>query len=108
MPLTGLDRCNFQGHELDSAFSYRNGLLVGYCTRCEARVEIPWFRGGTVSVLAAAMARQALVMQRPAASVLDDLGHVEGLLRDDLTHVEEALALVRQARDRTIRLRSMQ
>lgn len=106
LPLMGLERCQGLGHELDSTFSYRNGLLVGYCCRCEARVEIPWFRGGTVAVLAAAMAAEASDLQQPAASVLTDLDQVEGLLREDLRHVEQALGLVSRARKQVEQRRS--
>lgn len=99
IPLMGTERCEGLGHELDSTFSYRNGLLVGYCCRCEARVEIPWFKGGTVSVLASEMASQAVTLAEPSASVLDDLRQVEGLLNDDLADVERVLAQVRRARE---------
>jgi hypothetical protein len=108
LPLMGVERCQGLGHELDSMFSYLNGLLVGYCIRCEARVEVPWFRGGTAAVLGAVMARQALNLQRPAASVLEDLEQVEGLLSEDLAQVAQVLALVRNARTRAIRRQAMQ
>lgn len=106
LPLTGVDRCLGLGHELSEAFSYRNGLLVGYCVRCEARVEIPWFRGGTMAVLAEAMATEAVALDQPQRSVLDDLAQVEGLLVEDLAVVGQVLALVRQAHEHVTRRRS--
>lgn len=94
LPLTGLDRCRGQGHELESVFGYSSGLLIGYCLRCDARVEIPWFRGGTAAALARAMTTEALKLNRPAASVVEDLDQVLGLLREDAAAVETAKNLV--------------
>lgn len=96
LPLMGEDRCKGFGHELGETIEYSNGLLVGYCSRCPARVEIPWFRGGTMVALARAMVVEALQMPRPALSVLEDLDHVEGLLRDDIAELKQVLGQVRQ------------
>lgn len=104
----GIERCQGLGHELDSMFSYLNGLLVGYCVRCDARVEVPWFYGGTAAVLGAVMANQAMGILNPKPSVLEDLDQIEGLLSDDLARVAQVLALVRNARTRVIRRRAMQ
>lgn len=108
LPLAGAERCEGLGHELDSMFSYLNGLLVGYCVRCDARVEVPWFYGGTAAVLGAVMANQAMGILNPKPSVLADLDQIEGLLSDDLARVAQVLALVRNARTRVIRRRAMQ
>lgn len=95
--MSGRERCDSLGHELQPVFSYLNGLLVGYCTRCEARVEIPWFRGGTMAVLGTTMAAEALRIVRPEASVVEDLTQIAGLLEEDLDQVREVLALVHRA-----------
>jgi hypothetical protein len=94
-PLEGEARCHAFGHELDNRAEYLNGLIVGYCARCSARVEIPWFRGGTVHALAIYMVEEAAGMARPAPSVLTDLEQVAGLLSEDISALSEARRMVR-------------
>lgn len=92
LPLYGDQRCFNYGHELDCLGEYTNGLFVGYCTRCSARVEMPWFRGGTIAALAEYMAAEAETLMRPSASVIADLEQVVGLLEDDLRMLKETRA----------------
>jgi hypothetical protein len=84
LPLFGEERCVNYGHELENRAEYTNGLIVGYCIRCSARVEIPWFRGGTISALAKAMTEEARGFTQPAQSVMTDLNHVINLVNEDL------------------------
>jgi hypothetical protein len=96
-PLFGENRCHAYGHELEQRCEYLNGLIVGYCCRCSARVEIPWFRGGTTAALGAAMAAEATRLQRPAPSVLADLEQVAGLLTEDIARLNAVRRDVRRA-----------
>lgn len=96
-PLYGEERCATYGHELESRAEYLNGLIVGYCGRCSARVEIPWFRGGTVAPLARYMLHEALSLTRPAPTVLEDLEQIASLLTEDIAELNEARRLVRRA-----------
>ncbi len=96
-PLFGEARCLAYGHELENRCEYLNGLVVGYCCRCSARVEIPWFRGGTMAALGAAMAAEATRLQRPAPSVLADLEQIAGLLTEDIAKLNAVRRDVRRA-----------
>jgi hypothetical protein len=89
MPLYGEARCAAYGHELENRAEYSNGLIIGYCGRCSARVEIPWFRGGTMAPLARFMIQEALGLDRPAPSVLDDLEHLAGLVAEDIAELNQ-------------------
>lgn len=96
-PLYGEARCLTYGHELENRCEYSNGLIVGYCCRCSARVEIPWFRGGTMAALAAYMVAETSHLQRPHASVLADLEQVAGLLGEDISRLNAVRRDVRRA-----------
>jgi hypothetical protein len=89
MPLYGDDRCKNYGHELDFRCEYANGMLVGYCTRCSARIEMPWFRGGTISALARFMTDEASEMENPSTTVLTDLDQLLGLVDEDIAELTE-------------------
>ena len=94
--LFGDERCAIYGHELENRANYLNGLIVGYCGRCSARVEIPWFRGGTMVALARYMIEEAVTFENPAPSVLTDLEQVAGLLSEDISELNEARRQIRQ------------
>lgn len=96
MPLYGEARCAAYGHELEHRVDYDNGLIVGYCNRCSARVEIPWFRGGSMAALARFMVQEAMGFERPAPSVLEDLEQVASLLGEDISELNEARRLIRR------------
>jgi hypothetical protein len=96
-PLYGEVRCNTYGHELENRAEYLNGLIIGYCGRCSARVEIPWFRGGTMSALARHMTQEALTLERPAPSVLVDLEQIATLLSEDISELNSVRRLLRRA-----------
>lgn len=96
VPLSGEVRCATYGHELEHRCEHANGLIVGYCCRCSARVEIPWFRGGTMAALGAHMAEEADGLARPAPEVLMDLEHVVGLLGEDIIRLVEVRREVRR------------
>lgn len=96
-PLYGEARCAMYGHELENRCEYLNGLIVGYCSRCDARVEIPWFTGGTMTALATFMADEAERMARPAPKVLADLEHVAELLAADVTELNAVRRRIRRA-----------
>lgn len=98
LPLQGAQRCVGFGHELGPLIEYGNGLLVGYCVRCETRVEIPWFQGGTICALAKTMAEEALQIEAPAVTVLEDLDQILGLLDDDIDQLTTTARLVRATR----------
>lgn len=102
-PLYGEIRCHTFGHELDNRAEYLNGLIVGYCARCSARVEIPWFRGGTMQALATYMIEEAARMERPAPSVVADLEQVAGLLSEDITALTDVRRLVRKAQRQALK-----
>lgn len=102
-PLYGEVRCATYGHELENRAEYENGLVIGYCSRCSARVEIPWFQGGTMAALARYMTREALSFERPAPSVLDDLEQVASLLSEDIASLNEARRLVRRVQHALIK-----
>jgi hypothetical protein len=97
MPLFGEARCAAYGHELENRAEYTNGLIVGYCGRCDARVEIPWFRGGTMAPLARHMLHEALSLTKPAPSVLADLEQIASLLTEDIAELNEVRRIVRRA-----------
>lgn len=97
VPLEGDFRCSTYGHELESRCDYSNGLIIGYCCHCDARVEIPWFRGGTAAPLARYMAIDAGHLTHPNPAVIADLEQVAGLLGDDIAELNEARRQVRQA-----------
>src|SRR3982751_5678924 len=94
-PLFGAERCASYGHELENRCEYLNGLIVGYCCRCSDRVEIPWFRGGTMAALATAMIEEAERFTRPATSVLTDLEQVAGLLTEDIGRLNSVRRRIR-------------
>ncbi len=98
VPLDGEQRCQHFGHELQHRCEYSNGLIVGYCCRCPARVEIPWFRGGTMAALGQYMIDEAEHFTRPAPSVLADLDQVAGLLGEDILRLQEVRRRVCQLR----------
>lgn len=100
--LYGEFRCGTYGHELEHRVEYLNGLIVGYCCRCSARVEIPWFRGGSMAPLARYMIEEALGLEHPAPSVLADLEHVASLLTEDIAELNEARRLVRRTQHELI------
>lgn len=99
LPLEGDARCSQFGHEISALLEMTNGLLVGYCERCDDRFEMPWLIGGTVTTLARSMANEALTFTSPSPSVLQDLGHVAGLLKTDLTELCIAMDQVKAAAD---------
>lgn len=96
IPLYGEARCATYGHELENRAEYGNGLIVGYCGRCSARVEIPWFRGGTMAPLTRHMVSEALGLERPAPSVLADLEHIASLLSEDIAELNEVRRVLRR------------
>lgn len=102
-PLYGEARCATYGHELENRAEYSNGLIVGYCLRCSARVEIPWFRGGTMAPLARHMTQEALGLTHPAPSVLEDLEQIAGLLAEDIAELNEARRTLRRVQHELIR-----
>jgi hypothetical protein len=102
-PLYGEMRCATYGHELENRAEYSNGLIVGYCSRCSARVEIPWFRGGTMAPLARHMLQEALSLSRPAPSVLDDLEQIASLLTEDISELNEARRAIRRTQHALIK-----
>lgn len=97
MPIFGEARCHTYGHELENRCEYSNGLIVGYCCRCSARVEIPWFQGGTMAALAAYMVAEACHLERPGPSVLADLEQIAGLLSEDISRLNAVRRDVRRA-----------
>lgn len=102
-PLYGEARCNTYGHELENRAEYSNGLIVGYCGRCSARVEIPWFRGGTMAPLARYMLEEAVRLTDPAPSVLDDLEQIANLLSEDIAELNEVRRRLRRVQHAVIR-----
>lgn len=103
VPLEGEFRCSTYGHELDARCDYSNGLIVGYCVRCSDRVEIPWFRGGTIAALARYMVTDAARLTRPKPSVLTDLEQVAGLLTEDIAMLNEMRRQVRRMQHEVLR-----
>lgn len=102
-PLYGEARCATYGHELENRAEYSNGLVVGYCVRCSARVEIPWFQGGTMAALARYMTREALSLDRPAPSVLDDLEQIASLLTEDISELNQVRRELRRVQHELIK-----
>lgn len=98
-PLYGEARCATYGHELEHRAEYSNGLIVGYCCRCSARVEIPWFRGGTMTALARSMVQEAMELDRPGPSVLADLEQIATLLTEDIAELNAIRRTVRRAQN---------
>jgi hypothetical protein len=96
-PLFGEARCTTYGHELENRVEYLNGMIIGYCSRCSARVEITWFRGGTMAPLARYMIQESLRLSHPSPTVLDDLEQVAGLLSEDIAELNDARRRVRRA-----------
>jgi hypothetical protein len=94
----GWKRCVLLGHELGDLCHYTHGFIVGYCVRCETRVEIPWFRGGTMAALASHMADEAAEMTNPAPSVVEDLDQIIGLVANDIQMLQQAHQRVLDAR----------
>lgn len=83
-------RC-IASHEVEPACTYRSGVLVGYCKRCDARVELPWLRGGTAAMLADTLATEAMAMALPAPSVVIHLDDVLAMLRADAAEIAAAI-----------------
>lgn len=94
--LFGEARCELLGHELGDLCELSNGLLTGYCVRCPARVEIPWFKGGTSVALGRAMVAEAATFDHPHPSVVEDLDQIADLLGADILALREVLSEVRR------------
>jgi hypothetical protein len=73
-------------------------MLIGDCLHCPARFVATWFHGGTAAPLAEVMIREAISIESPAASVLDDLDQLAGLITADLAELARLKRLVGKVR----------
>lgn len=80
---------------------YPDGMIVGYCETCSARVSMPWLRGGT-SVKRAELVAGGILQSSaaPAHKQVVELQQVLSDLREDEKAVKAAIEYAQLALER--------